>query len=76
MKISYTEPFYLIVNEAGQPLFSYADKKMWMFFSEDNACKFMDTDAGVQKLAYKKRYVVKVSLNQEEIIKEYITSIL
>jgi hypothetical protein len=76
MRKTYTYPFYLIINEADQPLFSFGGyDQIWLFYTERDAYNFLRYKATCERNPNKKRYVVKVSINSLEEIREYITSI-
>ena len=83
MKNTYGYPFYLIINEEDQPLYSSEPldcRQIWLFYRKKDAFDFLKYRRKLpfpfQYPSYKKRYVIKVSLNSLEEIKEYITTIL
>ena len=77
MRRTYTYPFYLIINEADQPLFSLDSYgQIWLFYTLRDAFDFLKYKANCERNPNKKRYVIKVSLYGLEEIREYITSII
>ena len=74
----YSYPFYLIINEVGQPLFSVINGQMWLFYNLQDAYDFLKKYQLFRFIypSYKKRFVVKVCITSIEEMKEYITSII
>jgi len=77
MRKFYKYPFYLIINEDDQPLYTESRaRQLWLFYRKQDAFDFMKEHGKGQRLFYKKRFVVKVDLLLREVVREYITSIL